>query len=161
MSIVITPPSANLPTPIARAKIMRIQMACYSLPDNERIEPADAPLKHWLAPGTYCREIHLTGGTVVVGRIHRHRHMNIISKGAVTVYTEFGYEHFEAPASFISEAGTKRVVWVHEDTIWTTIHPNPTDETNVSKLEEMFTAAEYAELKMEVETLGEIEWPTL
>ena len=140
---------------------MASQLACQKLPDETRIDPKDAPLKHWLAPGTYCREIHLTKNTVVVGRIHRHQHMNIISKGEVTVYTEFGYEHFKAPASFISEAGTKRVVWVHKDTIWTTIHPNPTNETEIPKLEEMFTASEYAELGMEIETLGEIEWHTL
>jgi hypothetical protein len=38
----------------------------------------------------------------------------------------------------------------HEDAIWTTIHPNPTDETDIPTLEAMFTAMEYAELGMEV-----------
>ena len=143
-------PEPGLPAPVARGKIMAIQRACQALPDGERIDPGDAPLKHWLAPGIYAREIHLAGGTVVVGRVHRHRHFNIISKGRVTCYTEFGIEHHEAPSSFISEPGTKRVVLTHEDAIWTTIHPNPTDEQDITKLEEMFTALEYAELGMEV-----------
>ncbi len=149
-------PPANLPAPVARQKIMAIQKACQALPDGERIDPNDAPLKHWLAPGVYAREIHLAGGTVVVGRIHRHRHFNIISKGSITCYTEFGLETHTAPASFISEAGTKRVVHTHEDAIWTTIHPNPTNETDISTLEEMFTALEYYELGMEVYKLEEL-----
>jgi len=149
-------PSANLPAPVARAKIMAIQRACQGLPDGERMDESP-PLKHWLAPGIYAREIHLPGGTVVVGKIHRHRHLNIISQGSITCYTEFGLETHTAPASFISEPGTKRVVLTHEDAIWTTIHPNPTNETDVSKLEEMFVALEYAELGMAVANLKELE----
>lgn len=150
MSTTITElPKSNLPAPIARQKIMAIQRACQALPDGQRIDESP-PLKHWLAPGIYAREIHLPAGTVVVGKIHRHRHFNIISKGSITCYTEFGLETHIAPASFISEAGTKRVVHTHEDAIWTTIHHNPTNETDVSVLEDMFTALEYAELGMEV-----------
>lgn len=149
-------PSANLPAPVARAKIMAIQRACQGLPDGERMDESP-PLKHWLAPGIYAREIHLPGGTVVVGKIHRHRHLNIISQGSITCYTEFGLETHTAPASFISEPGTKRVVLTHEDAIWTTIHPNPTNETDVSKLEEMFVALEYAELGMAVANLKELK----
>ena len=147
-AIVELPPE-NLPAPVARGKIMAIQQACPGLPDGQRMDESP-PLKHWLAPGIYAREIHLPAGTVVVGKIHRHRHFNIISKGEVTCYTEFGLEHHIAPSSFISEPGTKRVVYTHADAIWTTIHPNPTDETDVAKLEEMFTAVEYTELGMEV-----------
>jgi hypothetical protein len=146
---IIEMPQSNLPAPIARQKIMAIQKACQALPDGERMDESP-PLKHWLAPGIYAREIHLPAGTVVVGKIHRHRHFNIISQGSITCYTEFGLETHTAPASFISEAGTKRVVHTHEDAIWTTIHPNPTDETDIKTLEDMFTALEYAELGMEV-----------
>jgi hypothetical protein len=47
-------------------------------------------------------------------------------------------------------------VLTHEDAIWTTIHPNPTNETDVSKLEEMNVAIEYAELGMDVATVKEL-----
>jgi len=146
---IATLPPPGLPAPIARARIMAIQKACQGLPDGQRMDESP-PLKHWLAPGIYAREIHLPANTLVVGKIHRHRHFNILSQGRITCYTEFGLQTLEAPASFISEPGTKRVVFTHEDAIWTTIHPNPTDETDVEKLEEMFTALEYAELEMEV-----------
>jgi hypothetical protein len=146
---IIELPPTNLPAPIARQKIMAIQKACQALPDGERMDESP-PVKHWLAPGIYAREIHLPAGTVVVGKIHRHRHFNIISQGSITCYTEFGLETHTAPASFISEPGTKRVVHTHEDAIWTTIHSNPTDETDIETLENMFTALEYAELGMDV-----------
>lgn len=153
-NVLVTLPPANLPAPIARSKIMAIQRACQALPDGQRMDESP-PLKHWLAPGIYAREIHLPAGTLVVGKIHRHRHFNIISQGRITCYTEFGLETLTAPASFISEPGTKRVVYTHEDAIWTTIHPNPNDETNIAKLEEMFTSLDYAELGMEVTNMEE------
>lgn len=129
---------------------MRMQAECQALPDGERMEESP-PLKHHLAPGIYAREIHLKADTLVVGRVHRHEHLNIISKGAVTVYTEFeGDRLIEAPASFVSQAGTKRLVLTHEDAIWTTIHPNPDNVTDVATLEEMFTAETYRELGMVV-----------
>ena len=128
---------------------MAIQKACQELPDGQRMDESP-PLKHWLAPGIYAREIHLPANTLVVGKIHRHRHFNILSQGRITCYTEFGLQTLEAPASFISEPGTKRVVFTHEDAIWTTIHPNPTDETDLKKLEDMFTSLDYAELGMDV-----------
>ena len=149
-------PSSSLPAPMARSKIMDIQRWCQAQADGVRMDESP-PLKHWLAPGIYAREIHLPAGTVVVGRIHRHRHFNIISKGSITCYTEFGLETWTAPASFISDAGTKRVVVTHEDAIWTTIHPNPDDETDIPTLEDRYTAMEYAELGMEVSNLKELE----
>jgi hypothetical protein len=155
MTDLVELPQPNLPAPMARAKIMAIQQACGELPDGERMDESP-PLRHWLAPGIYAREIYLPAQTLVVGKIHRHRHFNIISQGRVTCYTEFGLEEHVAPSSFISEAGTKRVVLTHEDAIWTTIHPNPTNETDIAKLEQMFTAIEYQELGMEVATDKEL-----
>lgn len=131
----------------ARRKILNMQAACQALPDGQRMDESP-PLKHWTTPGIYAREIHLAADTLVVGKIHRHRHLNIISKGRVTVFTEFGEETLTAPASFESLPGTKRVVLTHEDAIWTTIHPNPTGETDVMKLEAMFVADDYSELQM-------------
>lgn len=144
---------------VARAKIMRMQNACMSLPDGQRMDESP-PLKHWFSDGVYCREISLPAGSVVVGRIHRHEHLNIISKGSCTVYTEFGTEELSAPATFVSKAGTKRIVYTHEDCIWTTIHKNEDNERDGSILEERYTSADYAELGMivdQVELLSDKE----
>lgn len=86
-------------------------------------------LKHYFTPisdeygcSVYGREILLPKGTVIVGKIHRHAHLNIISKGKVSVATEHGRKYMEAPCTFVSEPGLKRAVYAEEDSIWTTIH---------------------------------------
>jgi hypothetical protein len=138
----------------ARAKIMNIQNSCMSLGDEHRMDESP-PFTNWLVPGVYCREIHLPADSVVVGRIHKFEHMSIISKGSVTVFTEFGEYHYKAGDSFVSPAGTKRVVLSHEDTTWTTIHPNPDNEQDIETLENRYTAKEYEELGMVVGELLE------
>ena len=75
----------------------------------------------------------MPAGHVVVGKIHRHAHVNTISRGRVVVATEFGTQELVAPCTFVSLPGTKRAVAVQEDTIWTTYHP--TNETDLSVIE--------------------------
>ena len=102
------------------------------------------PVRHIFAPGVYCREITLPKGITVVGKIHRHAHVNVISKGRVAVVTEFGSEILEAPITFVSEPGTKRAVTALEETIWLTVHP--TEETDLAKIEEHVIAPSYEAL---------------
>ncbi len=88
------------------------------------------PLKHIFTPGVYAREILLPANSVIVGKIHRERHLNFISRGRVRVYTEQeGLRELTGPLTMVSEPGTKRAVLVLEETVWTTIHHNPTNET--------------------------------
>lgn len=109
--------------------------------DNE-----SCPLKHSFAPGVYVREIFIPKGTCVVGKIHKHKHPNILLSGEVLVITEFGgREHLKAPLSMISEAGTKRVVYAIEDTTWITIHA--TCETDLEKIEDFVIAKTYEEFE--------------
>lgn len=99
------------------------------------LEQLDIPVEHHFAPGNYARECFLPAGSVVIGKVHRHSHVNIISKGKVTVATSEGLHEYEAPLTFISEAGAKRALIVHEDTVWTTVHPNPTDTQDLTLIE--------------------------
>lgn len=101
-------------------------------------------LKHHFAPGCYARELTMPKGLLIIGKIHRHSHLNIISKGKVSVVTEFGTMHMEAPCTFVSEVGTKRVVYTEEETVWTTIHP--TEETDLEKIEAYVIAPSYKEI---------------
>ncbi len=118
-----------------RAKIMALQDIMAQMPQ------LDAPVTHHFAPGNYAREIFLPKDMVVLGKIHNHAHINVISKGEVHVVTEFGTERYKAPHTFVSEPGTKRCVIALEDTVWTTIHP--TDETDLEKIEEQVIAPSY------------------
>lgn len=112
------------------------------------------PLKHYYSPidenygcCAYAREIFLPKGSVVIGKIHKHSHLNLISKGKVSVMTEFGKKYFEAPCTFLSEVGLKRAVYAEEDTIWTTIHlTKHRGEENLDKMEDEIVAKDYSEL---------------
>ena len=116
--------------------------------------PDDSPVKHYFSPVdenygccAYAREILLRKGSVVIGKIHRHQHLNIISKGKVTVFTEFGKKELEGPCTFVSEVGLKRAVYAHEDTIWTTIHLTAhAGEENLDKIEDEVIAPSYGDL---------------
>ena len=108
---------------------------------------AKCPLTHKFVDGIYVREIFMPKGTVCVGKIHKHRHPNFLMKGRVTVVTEEGgVEQLTAPLSMISPAGTQRAVYVHEDTIWITVHSNPDNETDLEKIEDFVIAKTYDEL---------------
>jgi hypothetical protein len=127
-----------------RAHIFRLQE--HLLTQESALD--QCPVRHIFAPGCYAREMTIPKGIVIIGKIHRHRHVNIISKGKVRVATEFGVEHFEAPYTFVSEVGTKRAVVALEDTVWTTIHV--TDETDLDKIEDYVIAKDYDMLEGEL-----------
>ena len=104
-----------------------------------------APVNNYFCKGNYAREIFITKDTCMVGKIHKHEHINVISQGKCIVVTEDGKETLEAPLTFISKAGIKRAVYAVEDTVWTTIHP--TEQTDLSKVEDEVIAKSYRELE--------------
>jgi hypothetical protein len=154
MDLIELGPGELVAPEVARALIMRFQNGMAELPGVFGAE--GRPLVHKFAPGVYCREVHLLAGDQVVGRIHKHAHLNFINKGSVTVFTEFGTDEHKAGDSFVSQAGAKRVVLAHEDTVWTTVHPNPDNCTDVQQLVERYTAETYAELGMAVADLEQL-----
>lgn len=123
-----------------RAAICELQKEVAKWPDKL----PDCTLRHHFAPGCYAREMTIPKGILIIGKIHKHSHLNIISKGKVAVMTEFGPMKMEGPCTFVSEIGTKRAVLALEETIWTTIHV--TEETDLEKIEEYVIAKDYAEL---------------
>ena len=92
------------------------------------------PVRHFWAPGQYAREMFLPADKTVIGKIHKHAHINVVSQGRALVFTEqYGTQEVVAPATFVSPAGTKRVVVTLEDTVWTTVHV--TDKLTVAECE--------------------------
>ena len=114
------------------------------------------PIFHSFADGAYVREIHIPAGELLVGKIHRHSHPNFLMKGKVTVLTEEGdTELLEAPQSIISPAGTKRVVFVHEDCVWITVHV--TEETDLEKIEAYVIAPDYNDEELTANQVSALE----
>lgn len=126
-----------------REAIMRMQDAIvYGGLD---VGPAACPVQHHFAPGAYGREMTLPAGLVVVGKIHKHAHINVISKGRVQVFTEQdGVLELAAPCTFVSSPCTKRVVHVLEETVWTTVHV--TDKTDLAEIEREVIATDFSEV---------------
>ncbi len=104
-------------------------------PEHEIAQPANL-----FTPGVYVRVLRMKAGLRVVGKRHAQEHISIISQGRATVMTEEGRQEIVAPCEFISPAGTKRCVWVHEDMVWTTIHR--TNEADMAKIEADLIIAE-------------------
>jgi hypothetical protein len=111
-----------------------------------KMQQAEIETINHFADGVYCREMRAPKGSIIVGKMHKFQHINIISKGSIAVATQFGAKIITAPATIISEPGIKRVGLVLEDVVWTTIHPNPTDENDLEKLEELFIAKTIADV---------------
>lgn len=121
-----------------RARLYALQQATCDLPE------VDCPLQHVFPPGLYLRTIFIPKGTVIVGKIHRHQHGNILSQGEVAVLTESGgLERLRGPITMVSEPGTKRAVYALTDVVWTTIHLNPTNTQDLEQLEREIIAPTY------------------
>lgn len=86
------------------------------------LEQTPCPLKHYFLPGTYIREIFMPAGTVVVGKIHKTEHFNIIQKGKVGICQVEGPMILEGPCTFTSKAGVQKTLFIIEDTVWSTVH---------------------------------------
>ena len=126
-----------------REAILRLQDAIVY--GDLDVGPAACPVQHHFAPGAYGREMTLPAGLVVVGKIHKHAHINVISKGRVQVFTEQdGVLELAAPCTFVSSPGTKRVVHVLEETVWTTVHV--TDKTDLAEIEREVIATDFSEV---------------
>ncbi len=111
------------------------------------------PLKHSFADGIYVREIFIPAGIVLAGKIHKHEHPNFLMSGEVEVITEFGgKETLVGPLSMISKAGTKRIVCTKTDTVWITVHCNPTNTQDLTKLENEIIADSYNDFERYIES---------
>jgi hypothetical protein len=152
-----------------RQDILTVQNGLNKMIEDGVIESTleDCIVKHYFSPKdekygccTYAREMFIPKGTLIIGKIHRHQHLNIISKGKVVVYTEFGEKHMEAPITFVSEIGLKRSVYAVEDTLWTTIHLTEfVGEENLSKIEEEVISPDYEQMGLiaSINQLAKIE----
>jgi hypothetical protein len=152
-----------------RQDILTVQDGINKMIEEGVIESTleDCIVKHYFSPKddkygccTYAREMFIPKGTLIIGKIHRHQHLNIISKGKVVVYTEFGEKHLEGPVTFVSEIGLKRSVFAVEDTLWTTIHLTEfVGKEDLSKIEDEVIAPDYEQMGLiaSVNQLAKIE----
>jgi hypothetical protein len=115
---------------------------CKALPQVE------CPVTHRFAPGVYLREIFMPADTIVIGKVHKTEHFNILIRGAcLIVHTDGTREELRAPCTFVSQPNVQKVLYILEDMIWQTVHV--TDETDLTALESILIAKEHPELSDE------------
>lgn len=90
----------------------------------ETFPAVELPLVHRFTPGLYIREIFMPTGTLCTSKIHRTEHPYVVTRGKVSVFIDrVGVEHIEGPHVGITKAGTRRLLYIHEDCTWLTFHP--------------------------------------
>jgi hypothetical protein len=113
------------------------------------------PVVHHFSKKIYAREMTMPKGSLVVGKIHKFDNLHILSKGEATVFSIDGLVRVKAPYTFVATPGSKRVIYAHDDVVWTTIHG--TEETDLDKIEDEFIAKNYDELPNEGQLIMHLE----
>lgn len=114
----------------------------------KELDQIECPVVHRFAPSCYLREITMPKHSIVIGKIHATEHFNIILKGECTViYADGSKHHYKAPETFTSLAGVQKVVLMHEETVWQTVHV--TDLTDLEEIEKEVIAESYDDLKID------------
>lgn len=129
----------------------RFLIACME-DEMKKVEQLELPPKHYFAKGLYARELFMPAGTLITSKVHKSEHICIISKGCLylVMVTDGNTEriHIKAPYTFVSHpgnTGTKRILYIEEDTVWTTVHA--TNEKDISKLEDELVSTDYCDSK--------------
>jgi hypothetical protein len=94
----------------------------------------ECPLKHIFTPFLYTRTILMPPGALITSMVHREEHQYIVSKGTALVRIGDGeWEEISAPYIGITKAGTRRVLYIVSECIWTTVHHTKIQPLNDSK----------------------------
>jgi hypothetical protein len=107
-----------------------------------KLPPRECPLIHRFTPGMYIREIFMPKDTILTTLLHLTTHPFFVLQGDVSVYYNgIPTQRYKAPYTGITEAGTRRMLLTHEDTIWTTCHV--TDLTDPDEIIESITSRDF------------------
>ena len=103
------------------------------------------PIKHYFMDGVYVREMVMNPGMLVVGAIHKHRHMCFLLQGHLSVASDSGVTDYIAPCIIVANPGERRVLYAHEYSVWYNTHKNPSNTEDVYQLEKDIVATSYEE----------------
>jgi hypothetical protein len=93
----------------------------------------ECPLVHRFTNNMYIREVFVPAGTLLTSKIHKHEHPFVLSQGAITMWDGEKQVSISAPFGGITKENTRRIVFVHEDCVFTTFHV--TDKKTVEEVE--------------------------
>lgn len=131
-------------------QIEDIERKCLALPQ------VNMPLTHKFAPGVYLREIFMPKDTFVIGHEHKTTHFNVVLSGRASVLMDGRIAEIVGPCSFVSTAGVRKILYIHEDMRWATVHPTAGLEDcgeNIEKLEDALRIKSGAFVEHEINQL--------
>lgn len=141
-----------------RAGIDRVREALEAFPENQKFldDYQKRLLTHHFANGLYAREAILEAGTIGVTGIHEEQNISVMAKGKIAVITEQGCSILEGPKVFTTPSGTRRLIFVIEDTVFVTVHPNPNEERDTDVLVARITAKNFEEMASKFDALSTV-----
>lgn len=136
----------DLDTKGMRERILRYEHKMDMHPDSVKGKELDVmcPLKHTFVDGAYVREIFMPKGTLITSKIHKIKHPYFVMQGDCSVLTDEGVIRIKAPYYGITKPGTKRILYIHEDSIWVTVHV--TKHKDLKDIEEEIIAKSFDEV---------------
>ena len=124
-----------------RYQIKALEDAMKAMPNQ-----IDFAVDHCFSPGIYGRALHIPAGSTLVGRVHKGPCLNIVMQGEMLIRMDDGMAaRIKAPFVFESKAGSKKAGYAITDTIWMTVHPNPTDFQETDKMEDFYSVKTFEE----------------
>lgn len=131
------------------------EKVAYLVKELGAMPQEEMPLKHYFAPHVYVREIFMKAGTIVIGKIHKTEHFNIVQTGAAWLLNEDGTRKLlKAPCTFISKGGVQKVLYILEDMIWSTIHVTENRDLESLESELIESDESYPRFNRTLERLG-------
>ena len=109
------------------------------------------PLKHKFVGGLYRREMFMPKGNFIMSGIHKKDHVFFLIKGDLSVLSEDGIQRIKAPFDTVTKSGTKRLVYVHEDSVAVTIHA--TEKNNVEDVTNEVIAKDFNDPDISIENM--------
>lgn len=131
-------------------RVDAVHRFCATLP------PAEMPVTNRWTPGLYAREIFMPKGSLVVSKIHKTEHPFVVISGHAAVWDAAnGVQQLRGGHVGITQPGTRRVLFIHEDCRWITFHP--TAKLDVAEIEaeiiEPYSVSELAGNRVEADVL--------
>ena len=113
---------------------LNVEQKLLDLPESVSGEDLEKimPTKSTFADGCYIREIFMPAEQIITTKIHKKDHPFFLLKGKLSMVSEHGVLNIEAPYHGITKKGTKRLVQIHEDVVFITVHA--TDKTTVEEV---------------------------
>lgn len=114
----------------------------------EQLPQVEMPLQHIFTHGLYMRQITMPAGTLITTRIHMREHPFVVLTGVFSVWDiENGWVLIRAPHKGVTKAGTRRVLYIHEETVFLTFHVSDKTDPDEVIREVTYSAGKYAALR--------------